>query len=146
MNILYNRFSYILFCIPKYLSFLQLAKEGQGYYLGYKYGHRALIKFQPWSDLANANSMLLLYKEDDGWIWSEGCNILVDPHLITFWLSLSKTELERSSPLWSAFGAAVLVSICSILTLLWTSEPLEKSIGEFLSSSNIPNDTKTEYN
>ena len=90
--------------------------------------------------------MLLLYKEDDGWIWSEGCNILVDPHLITFWLSLSKTELERSSPLWSAFGAAVLVSICSILTLLWTSEPLEKSIGEFLSSSNIPNDTKTEYN
>ena len=107
-----------------------------------------MIKYQLWSKLANANSML--YKEDDGWIWlvfkKKMCNILVDPNLITFWLSLSKTELERSSPLWSAFGAAVLVSICSILTLLWTSEPLEKSIGEFLSSSNIPNDTKTEYN
>ena len=94
--------------------------------------------------------MLLLYKEDDGWIWSEGCNILVDPHLITFWLSLSSTELERSKPLCSVspavralmcsmLAAEVLGSNCSLNSAL-----LEKSIGELVSSSNIPKDTKTE--
>ena len=70
---------------------------------------------------------------------------MFDPHLITFWLSLSRTELDRSRPLWS--GSVFMCSILEGLESNWvlvSSDPLEKSIGDFLSSSNIPNDTKTE--
>ena len=74
------------------------------------------------------------------------CNFCV-PDLITFWLSLSSTEFDKSSPFSGA--GDFLVFKWSISTGLpsnsVSSEPLEKSIGASVSSSNIPNDTKTEY-
>ena len=76
----------------------------------------------------------------------EMCNFC-DPDLITFWLSLSSTEFDKSSPFSGA--GDFLVFKWSISTGLpsnsVSSEPLEKSIGASVSSSNIPNDTKTEY-
>ena len=124
--------------IPKYLKFLWLC-EGQDYYLGYKYGLRTLIKLlcrmqifccSTWKHLEND----LLH--------------LQNTHLITFWLRRSKTEFDKSRPLlWDSDD--VEFKGCSLAGRSETSEPLdeEKSIGElFLSSSNIPNDTKTDWN
>ena len=92
--------------------------------------------------------MLLQLKYCQG----EMCNFH-EPDLITFWLSLSSTELDRSSPLSSPFCSS---SAGDFLAFKWSistglpsnsvsSELLEKSIGASVSSSNIPNDTKTEY-
>ena len=70
-------------------------------------------------------------------------------HLITFWLSLSSTEFDKSSPLCSSSAGDFLAFIWSISAGLpsnsVSSEPLEKSIGACVSSSNIPKETKTEY-